>query len=751
MADIGSLGKLAISLEANIAKFESDLGKAEHLLQKSMARMDGFASGLTSTLKTTGLALAGLGAGLSLAAIESKFESVTSGLANLKEMSEKTSASVENLSALSAVAKVTGDDMGEVEKGIIKMSKALAGADDASKGAGHALEFLGLKAADLRKMDPAEAFQLLAEKMDGVAASSGKTALALDIFGKSGAQLLPYMHDLATSGDLAAKVTDKQAVAAKAYEEDVRRLTLVKDQLYKTVTIATLPAMDSFVKVLIKAATDADGLRQAGKRLADDGTIGKWAEAAAMAAAHVLDEFQLIKALAIEIATPIERIGRNIYTVGALASIAVTGSLDEKRKAYAALKTENEAYFADLDARLANNRQPIVLYADRMRAQLAADRAARASASGEDVKKNASGYTSRAPTDGKNATASAYGSYLDQLDQMIAKMSQGEYAALRLKAAQLATKEKTSPDAAYGKIDAYQKAVEAVKIDAFAEGLQKTNRQYAEQATLVGLSTKEQEKYAIARKNSEAAEALILAAEKAHVGFSLDAQEKIRQAAEESTKSILASLESRRTAEARWQNGARAGLKNYLDDVANVAKSTEALVTRAFGGMEDALVNFVKTGKLDFKSLADSIISDLIRIQIRQSITAPLAKAIDGFNVGDFFSGLFGGGKASGGSVDSSKYYLVGENGPELFAPGRSGSIIPNESAFGGGGMVVNIIESPGNGGQQQQRSAGGVNILDVFVEQVKSSIASDISRGSGAVPAAMSGTYGLNRAVGAY
>jgi hypothetical protein len=43
------------------------------------------------------------------------------------------------------------------------------------------------------------------------------------------------------------------------------------------------------------------------------------------------------------------------------------------------------------------------------------------------------------------------------------------------------------------------------------------------------------------------------------------------------------------------------------------------------------------------------------------------------------------------------------------------------------------------------------VNILDVFVEQVKSSIANDISRGSGAVPAAMSQTFGLNRAVGAY
>lgn len=52
--------------------------------------------------------------------------------------------------------------------------------------------------------------------------------------------------------------------------------------------------------------------------------------------------------------------------------------------------------------------------------------------------------------------------------------------------------------------------------------------------------------------------------------------------------------------------------------------------TRAFNGMTDALAQFVMTGKLDFKSLADSIISDLIRIQIQRIITLPLASAVSG-------------------------------------------------------------------------------------------------------------------------
>lgn len=60
----------------------------------------------------------------------------------------------------------------------------------------------------------------------------------------------------------------------------------------------------------------------------------------------------------------------------------------------------------------------------------------------------------------------------------------------------------------------------------------------------------------------------------------------------------------------------------------------------------------------------------------------------------EFLGSLFGGGKAKGGGVSSGKFYLVGEEGPELFAPGMSGAVIPNNaiaSAGGGGGMNITV------------------------------------------------------------
>lgn len=98
-----------------------------------------------------------------------------------------------------------------------------------------------------------------------------------------------------------------------------------------------------------------------------------------------------------------------------------------------------------------------------------------------------------------------------------------------------------------------------------------------------------------------------------------------------------------------WRLGARDALINYADDAANVYQSLGQTVSNAFKGMEDALVQFATKGKLDFKSLADSIISDMVRIAIQQNVTGPL-----GGLFGSMISagiGALGGGGVSGASL----------------------------------------------------------------------------------------------------
>jgi lambda family phage tail tape measure protein len=112
--------------------------------------------------------------------------------------------------------------------------------------------------------------------------------------------------------------------------------------------------------------------------------------------------------------------------------------------------------------------------------------------------------------------------------------------------------------------------------------------------------------------------------------------------------------------------------------------------------MEDALVDFVKTGKFSFTDMVDSMITDLIRFQIQQSITGPLASNSSalletlGTAVGNYFGE--GGGITSAaapntsyvGSYDS----MVGTSQPFTMAA--------NGNAFNGiSGFSNQIVSSP--------------------------------------------------------
>lgn len=128
-------------------------------------------------------------------------------------------------------------------------------------------------------------------------------------------------------------------------------------------------------------------------------------------------------------------------------------------------------------------------------------------------------------------------------------------------------------------------------------------------------------------------------------------------------------LESSTTIEAGIERGVLS-IKKQFTDVATVAEDT---IVGAFSKAEDAIVQFVNTGKLQFKDLVNSIAADITRLAVRQAIIAPLAGLFPGPSIG---GGLFGGG---GG--------IFGEVAPEAaFANGGSFSI------GGYGGVDRNVL-----------------------------------------------------------
>ena len=136
----------------------------------------------------------------------------------------------------------------------------------------------------------------------------------------------------------------------------------------------------------------------------------------------------------------------------------------------------------------------------------------------------------------------------------------------------------------------------------------------------------------------------------------------------------------------------RTAFENLKQSSDEIQRTFDSAVKRAFDGTTNALTDMVmgaKSAKDAFKDMARSIVADLIKMQIKSSITTPLFNSIQSF--------LPTSGKAIGGSVQAGQPYMVGERGAEMFIPNKQGSIVPADKMGGGGDSVtINLNVSTG-------------------------------------------------------
>ena len=136
-------------------------------------------------------------------------------------------------------------------------------------------------------------------------------------------------------------------------------------------------------------------------------------------------------------------------------------------------------------------------------------------------------------------------------------------------------------------------------------------------------------------------------------------------------------------------------------------------------GIVDSLTAAVE-GTKSLAEVASNTLKSIANILLQFGIQTALA-GLGGGNPASIFTKLFGGGRASGGTVSAGTSYVVGERGPELFTPGRSGSIAPN-NALGGSNIVVNVDASGTNaqGNGQNAKQLGAAIGAAVQAELIK-------------------------------
>ena len=168
----------------------------------------------------------------------------------------------------------------------------------------------------------------------------------------------------------------------------------------------------------------------------------------------------------------------------------------------------------------------------------------------------------------------------------------------------------------------------------------------------------------------------------------LEQEKKINEEYAKQRQAIIDRQNTEYQATQSFDKGWQKALADYTESSRNSFQAAGKLFQTVTGGMEDAIVDFAKTGKFEFKGFLASILEDLLRSQVRQLI-AQLFGARGGGGSGGLFGGsIIPGFLAKGGPAIAGRPYIVGEKGPELFVPNASGTVVPN-GEFGAGGVTM--------------------------------------------------------------
>lgn len=160
-------------------------------------------------------------------------------------------------------------------------------------------------------------------------------------------------------------------------------------------------------------------------------------------------------------------------------------------------------------------------------------------------------------------------------------------------------------------------------------------------------------------------------AEKERIQGLIDAENKLSEIR-------LRAIEAEEYRRTNFTEGWQEAFRKFATDAQAYGKLGADMFQSFVGNMNSAIDQFVKTGKLNFKSFAQSVIQDIIAMMLKFQAMQLIVMGMRSLGFSGF--GLPGiGGKAVGGNVYENTPQIVGENGPELFIPQRSGTVVPNQ------------------------------------------------------------------------
>ena len=640
-----SLGSLSIDLAANTARLQSDLGKADRMFKSSADKMSKQAAQM-------GKVIGGVAAGLATGAFANWIKGAVDSADAAAKSAQMIGITTEALTGLQYAAGLSDVSTQTLNSSLLKFNKNIAAAANGTKAQAQAFSDIGVSVKDANgNLKTADSLLLeVSDKFAGYQDGAQKSALAQDLFGKSGAKMIPLLNGGAASiNELTAQaerfglvVSSETAAAAEQFNDSLTVMGGMTDGIAMRLASDMLPTMNEFTGLLIDVSENSD--------------------AAATSASVLSGVLKTLATAGIVIGTSFSATGQAIGAAAAVMAaaargdfaeaveIAKTGITDYQDATESALERINKLWSGDYKA--------------------AGEQAAATASTLRESIKRTNVETEKQEKTTKKATDAI----------------QGQVAALQLQAATLgmtaeqSTLYKLAQDGATdSQLRSAKAALDAVEAYDQAKAAQEERTEAAKAAADVeaGTFSDLSKAYGDYQAKVETMRKAVLNGDMSQESYDaavagLEDQMAKAEAANDKTTTAIS---------AAWEGAAK-----------NIQQTMADFLFDPFEGGLDGMVQSLGTA---------------IQRMVADAVAADLANKLFGSAVGGTGDGwlgaaaswagsFFGGGKAIGGPVMAGKLYEVGENNrPETFMsggkqyliPGNSGSISPN-----GGNSTSNTI-----------------------------------------------------------
>jgi len=279
-----SLGELVVRLGLDANEFVSGLTKSEHQAKRFA---QSFSNQVAIGVVKAQLAIEAFAQAVNLAA--NAIPDLIEQAGSFQDLAEKTGASAEGLASFAVAAKIGGTSMDAVAGASVKLTKSLVGVDDESKAAGAALKALGLNVEAFKSLDPSDQIEAVAKALSTFEDGAGKTAVAVALFGKAGADMLPFLKELGEGVGRVNILTAEQIKRADEFADAMAKSRAEMNVYAQALATEFAPALIAVQNAIRDVIKEMLGLDKAGQDLKASGAILDFAEAAAVALATVVE------------------------------------------------------------------------------------------------------------------------------------------------------------------------------------------------------------------------------------------------------------------------------------------------------------------------------------------------------------------------------------------------------------------------------------------------------------------------------